>query len=103
MLIYADPPYLGNVRGHSDRYGVEMRDEQQHRDLAAALHDCKAAVVLSGYASDLYDRELFLDWDRVEISAFTGNSTGSEDGKRTEVLWSNREISAPDLLSEVTA
>lgn len=89
-LIYADPPYLASTRGWGNNYRVEMRTELQHRELAAALRACNAHVVLSGYASDLYDNELYPDWHRLQFGAFTGNAV--RDGSRTEVLWSNRPL-----------
>lgn len=88
-LLYVDPPYLGSTRRGS-RYAHELTGEDQHRALAEALHSCSATVMLSGYASDLYDRELFPDWSRVELGAFTGN--GATDTRRTEVVWINRDI-----------
>ncbi|WP_431892694.1 DNA adenine methylase [Micromonospora haikouensis] len=98
VLLYVDPPYLGTTRCRSwDGYHHEMRGEAEHRDLAAALHACKAAVVLSGYASDLYDRELYAGWDRHTIAAGTGQ--GGVWANRTEVLWSNRPLGhQPSLL-----
>jgi DNA adenine methylase len=98
VLIYADPPYLGSARGSYDKgYRHEMRDEQAHRDLAAALHRCRATVVLSGYASDLYDLELYPDWHRTTFVSGTGH--GVDGGSnRTEVLWSNR-AATPDLFT----
>ena len=104
VLLYVDPPYLATTRGWGNNYIHEYRTDAEHRDLAAALRDCTSAVVLSGYASDLYDRELYPDWDRVEISAFTGNAVG--EMRRTEVLWSNRPLTRhvqQDLLTEVGA
>lgn len=89
-LIYADPPYLGTTRGWGNNYRHEMKDESEHRELAEALRAARAAVVLSGYPSDLYDLELYPDWHRVEIPATTGN--GGNDRARTEVLWSNRPL-----------
>jgi DNA adenine methylase len=89
-LLYVDPPYLGTVRSDANvRYGVEMRSDGEHRDLAAALTDCTAAVVLSGYHSPLYD-SLYAGWHRYELATMTGNAT--EVKARTEVLWSNREL-----------
>jgi DNA adenine methylase len=88
VLLYVDPPYLSAVR-ESGTYIHEMGGEDEHRDLAAALHVAKATVVLSGYASDLYDRELYAGWDRHTMHATSGHGTSPD---RTEVLWSNRPI-----------
>lgn len=87
-LIYADPPYHGSVRAsYSREYSEEMLTDEQHRELAAALLEARATVVLSGYPSPLYD-ELYVGWHRREIPVFNGNGTG--DRSRTEALWSNR-------------
>jgi DNA adenine methylase len=103
-LIYADPPYLDNVRasgGKGDSYRHEMRYERDHRELAAALVEARAAVVLSGYDSPLY-AELYDGWHRTEIAGFTGNGrTGG--AKRTEVLWSNRPFSRATLFDGLEA
>jgi DNA adenine methylase len=93
VLLYVDPPYLGSTRASSG-YRREMRGEVEHKELLDALNDCSAGVVLSGYGADIYDRAL-TDWDRVEIAATTGQ--GGTRQERTEVLWSNRPISDPDL------
>jgi len=63
--------------------------EADHRDLAGALCKAKAAVVLSGYASELYDAELYPGWQRTTFSSGTGQNAETW-GNRTEVLWSNR-------------
>jgi DNA adenine methylase len=96
VLLYVDPPYLGTTRSHRNRYGMEMRDEDEHRELAAALHSCAAAVVLSGYDSPLYT-ELYAGWHRYELITSTGNAAG--DKTRTEVLWSNRPLGADGLFT----
>lgn len=93
VCMYVDPPYLGSTRGPDRAYRVEMQDPASHRELAAALHDCQAAIVLSGYPSDLYDRELYSDWHRMEFAASTGQGGTWEN--RTEVVWSNRPIGPP--------
>lgn len=100
VLLYVDPPYLGSTR-NSGGYVVEMAGEGDHRTLAAALRACRAAVVLSGYPSDLYDRDLYADWDRVTFKAGTGQSHTWEN--RTEVLWSNRPLGEPHLFSEAAS
>ncbi|MEV3938693.1 DNA adenine methylase [Glycomyces sp. NPDC049804] len=97
VLLYVDPPYLGSTRARNYRH--EMRTEAEHRDLAAALGDCRAAVVLSGYDSELY-RELYTDWHRIELAS--GTSQGGSWSERTEVVWSNRDLTAqPTLLDHL--
>jgi DNA adenine methylase len=87
-LLYVDPPYLGSTRSFAN-YRHEMRGEEEHRELAAALADCTAAVVLSGYDSPLYD-ELYDGWHRVETAARADNASGNR--ARVEVLWANRPL-----------
>lgn len=94
VLLYVDPPYLGTTRTRSwDGYINELRGAPGHRDLAAALHAARAAVVLSGYASDLYDLDLYPVWHRTTLVSGTGQGDGWSN--RTEVLWSNRPFSTP--------
>lgn len=91
VLLYVDPPYLLTTRSKTrESYEYEMVDEDSHRELAQALRAARAAVVLSGYPSDLYDRELYADWDRHTIGTHTGQ--GAAFDSRTEVLWSNRPL-----------
>ena len=83
-LFYCDPPYpysTRNARHAGSVYRHEMTDDD-HRQLAATLHACAGMVVVSGYACDLYDRELYADWQRVERAT---HGDGARD--RTEVLW----------------
>lgn len=84
-LHYVDPPYVHETRGAGQRanYAHEMTDAD-HRALAATLHAVEGMVVLSGYASDMYDRELYPDWHRVEKATHADGAR-----KRTEVLWLN--------------
>ncbi|MEV1315298.1 DNA adenine methylase [Micromonospora arborensis] len=95
VLLYVDPPYLGTTRGVLYRH--EMKSDAEHRELAAALTECRAAVVLSGYASPLYDGELYAGWHRLDLPTMTGN--GRDGAKsRTEVVWSNRPLSVKPSL-----
>jgi DNA adenine methylase len=98
VLLYCDPPYVGSTRAANYRH--EMTGDAQHRELAAALLECKAAVVLSGYHSPLYE-DLYDGWHRAELKAWTGNGIRNgatkTDGDRTEVLWSNRPFPDEDL------
>ncbi len=80
-LHYVDPPYPHGTRGDDSRYRYEMSDED-HRGLASALHSVRGMVIVSGYACDLYDQELYADWQRFERDT---HADGARD--RTEVLW----------------
>lgn len=83
-LFYCDPPYVNetrNARSAGDVYAFEMTDDD-HRDLAAVLHGVAGHVVISGYACELYDRELYADWHRVERQALADSRR-----RRVEVLW----------------
>lgn len=89
-LLYVDPPYIvdkGIRRG--GEYRVEMRSDGAHRELLEACLSCDAAVVVSGYGSALYDSMLD-GWYRWEIPMTTSQGTG--DGRRVEVVWSNRVL-----------
>jgi DNA adenine methylase len=90
--LYVDPPYVAESRVSLSQYRLEAADNDFHVRLAAALNDCKASVVLSGYDSAAYD-ELYPGWFRVEMKA--PPSLGATE--RTEVLWSNRPLGAPNL------
>lgn len=81
VLIYADPPYLMNTRG-GKQYNCEM-DENDHLELLAALRDHRGYVILSGYPSEMYDREL-KGWHKVMKKSYNQNSD-----PRIEVLWCN--------------
>ena len=83
-LHYVDPPYPKSTRKGrwaGNAYRHEMTDND-HRSLAEMLHDLRGMVVISGYPCDLYDIELFPDWQRVEKSALADGAS-----ERTEVLW----------------
>lgn len=89
VLIYADPPYLLNTRG-GKQYRCEM-NEQDHMELLAALADHKGYVILSGYPSEMYDRELS-GWHKIEKRSYNQNSDA-----RTEVLWFNFDLPQQEL------
>ena len=97
VLLYVDPPYLAATRS-SGRYVNEMGEASEHHELLDALVGASASVVLSGYGSELYAERL-AGWDRVEMAAYASNA-GVNNTRRTEVLWSNRPISEPDLFAE---
>ena len=93
-LIYFDPPYLQETRGHEDDvYSLEM-NKQAHIEAAALLRSCSGFVVVSGYACPLYT-ELYEAhrWSRVDKEAQTNSG-----GKRIESLWlSPRTVEALNM------
>lgn len=109
-LIYVDPPYLHSARSSlkgrgtkTHGYRHEMTDDD-HRELAGVLHKVAGMVVLSGYPSDLYDIELYPDWERFERRAMADGGRA-----RTEVVYLNKACSVSlmndggGLFAEVTA
>jgi DNA adenine methylase len=103
-LLYCDPPYLASLRSlnhgrcRGPDYDHELRSDDEHTELLDALLGCRAAVVLSGYTSELYDG-LLTTWFRREIATQTGN--GGSDRARTEVLWSNRPWPQGSLFDQI--
>jgi DNA adenine methylase len=97
VCLYVDPPYLGSTR--QENYRHELTTDDQHRDLADALNECKASVVLSGYASPLYE-ELFGGWHCTRLKAPPALSGASD---RVEVLWSNRPLGEATLFDGIGA
>lgn len=92
-LHYVDPPYVPDTRhaASGTEYRFEM-DEDGHRALATTLRGLRGMVVLSGYACDLYDADLFPDWHRVECA--TVKSTNNASAPAREVLWLNAAAAA---------
>lgn len=86
VCIYADPPYLGSTRAAN--YGIEMLEDELHVRFGEACNNAKAAVVVSGYASPLYE-DIFAGWHRMELKA---PSKLSGNAAQNEVLWSNRQF-----------
>lgn len=84
VLIYADPPYLLETRS-GKQYRHEM-NEQDHLDLLDVLKQHKGSVILSGYPSEMYDREL-TGWGRITRKSYNQNAD-----QRTDVLWCNFEV-----------
>jgi DNA adenine methylase len=86
-LFYCDPPYLHETRTTTSDYQYEM-NVADHKRLLDALRQCRGKVMLSGYPSDLYDREL-ADWNREDLQIDNkASSKGTKDIK-TECVWMN--------------
>lgn len=84
-LVYADPPYLGDVRGGVRMYRHEMMTTPDHERLLAALLKHSGPVVLSGYENDLYN-DMLKGWHKA-----TRKGRANSAAKRTETLWMNFE------------
>lgn len=81
VFIYADPPYLPEIRKQGI-YKHEM-SEQDHIELLEVLLEHPGKVMLSGYDNDLYN-DMLQGWTK------TTKETQAENGlKRTETLWMN--------------
>lgn len=95
-LIYLDPPYVPETRSArgqrralaSHAYKHEMTVED-HQALLDRIREAKAMVMISGYASALYD-EALAGWRRLSIET---HADGALD--RTEVLWINPAAQLP--------
>ena len=97
-LVYVDPPYLESTRRHgrgtrASDYRCDMGYIEQHEQLADVLCKTPAAVILSGYPSDLYEH-LYADWWHVDfrVSVHSSNATTTTRGGRVERVWSNRDL-----------
>lgn len=93
VLLYCDPPYVHDTRrlDKTRAYSHEMTPDE-HRLLAAALHNHTGLVALSGYPSPLYD-ELYADWHYIDMPyESASNTTGTTTATRIERLWTNYSL-----------
>lgn len=81
-LLYCDPPYLSTPTVNGNRYPCRLDREEDHRKLIGVLRQLPCRVMLSGYASPLYN-DLLRDWRCVAFSAATRGSA------RIECVWLN--------------
>ena len=86
-LHYLDPPYVHAARTADDDYQHEMA-EADHLRLLDTVRGCRGKVILSGYANELYDREL-ASWNRHSVEVPNHAAGGSSKRRMTEVLWCN--------------
>jgi DNA adenine methylase len=80
-VVYCDPPYLLSTRKGRVYYEHEMTD-QEHASLLTLLQALPCRVLISGYPSELYDREL-AGWRCLRYRTRTRGRT------LTECLWCN--------------
>ena len=87
---YVDPPFFVETRRNKsqDLYEIEMKEEQEHRDLAKTLHNLNGFVLLNGYSCDLY-AELYEQqgWTRVDEPIRVNGGR-----QRVESVWLNPRL-----------
>jgi DNA adenine methylase len=86
-LMYLDPPYLHSTRTATDVYENEMTVED-HIDLLNLIKNSRGKVIISGYASPLYNRTL-KGWKCKKKSVANHASQAKTKDMRTEVIWFN--------------
>lgn len=89
-LIYADPPYLLSTRVAGARYAHELTDAQ-HLELLSLLKALPCMVMISGYSSTLYAREL-KGWHCTAFQAATRGRPAAE--------WVWHNYSRPEVLHD---
>lgn len=80
-LVYCDPPYMMGARDGVERYKYEMSDVQ-HRQLLRCCRKVDAMVIISGYWSSLYAKQL-AGWHSTHFETMT------RGGLATEWVWYN--------------
>ncbi len=93
VLFYLDPPYVPESRVSKDAFGAFDMTVEQHEELLDAITGLQGMVMISGYASPLYDSRL-TGWARHEFDLPNNAGSGKHKRRMTEVVWANFEASA---------
>jgi DNA adenine methylase len=80
-VLYCDPPYLPSTRRRSKVYRYDYHDDD-HKQLLTLLLRLPCRILLSGYPSEMYRKEL-VKWNTYSFAA------KAHDGVRLETLWFN--------------
>jgi DNA adenine methylase len=88
-LLYLDPPYLHSTRSENatEVYNDEMTVED-HMDLLQLVKNARGKVVLSGYSSPLYNRNL-KEWRCRKKQVANHSSQQKKKTRRVECIWVN--------------
>jgi DNA adenine methylase len=86
--FYLDPPYYHPTRTAKRAYGRFEMAEADHRELLDVIRQCKGKVMLSGYASTLYDTAL-AGWARHTFDLPNNAAGGAKKDREEEVVWCN--------------
>lgn len=84
-LFYVDPPYIGR-----ERYYAGGFTEQDHRELAAMLHNIQGKAIVSYYDDPLL-LDLYPDWERETFQG-TKQIVNGVNGGAEELLLMNFKI-----------
>ena len=87
VFYYIDIPYMHETRVSKDVYDHEMSFEQ-HCRLLELIKQSKDKVLISGYHSELYNKEL-KSWNSDEYGIVNHSGQGKKKQKRVEVVWKN--------------
>jgi DNA adenine methylase len=82
-LVYCDPPYLMSTRSAARKIYEHEFSDVHHRQFLRCVRSLRARVMVSGYWSELYAREL-QGWDSIQFQSMTRGGRPA-----TEWLWFN--------------
>jgi DNA adenine methylase len=86
-LFYLDPPYLPDTKA-SQAFGPLEMTSEQHEQLVDVILGVQGKVMISGYASQLYDTRL-AGWSRHEFRLANSAASGVMKRDMTEIVWCN--------------
>jgi len=88
-FFYLDPPYLHSTRseGTTNSYEHEMSVED-HINMLHLANNARGKVLISGYASPLYNRNL-KDWTCKKKNVANHSSQSKKKERRVECIWMN--------------
>ncbi len=82
-------------RASKKAFGPFEMTVEQHEELLDAITGLQGMVMISGYASELYDSRLGA-WDRREFELPNNASNGKQKRRMTEVVWCNFKFASKD-------
>lgn len=78
VFFYLDPPYIQSTRTSSQKYEVEMTDDE-HLKMIDLILKCKGKFLISGYNHNIYKKLEDNGFKRIDF----------ESNNRIESLWKN--------------
>ncbi|MGE3408253.1 MAG: DNA adenine methylase [Pirellulales bacterium] len=87
-LFYLDPPYPKKTRVAKEAYGNFEMTNADHRKLLEVVRSVKGKVMLSSYASPMYDKALS-GWNRHDFDQPKHSGSGSTKNRAIESVYCN--------------